>query len=457
MLNNITKAVLISAGAMAVAVVSTPSQAIPAFARQTGKACMTCHFQHFPVLNAYGRDFKLGGYTDMGKQGTVKGKDLSLPEVLNMSAFFKMRYMKSNGADTPGGVVTSASGDWQVPDEFALISGGRIAEGIGYLLELDLRGVGTAPLAAFKMPMKFKIADNLKAGVTLFSVAGLGAAAGSEILSTGSSSAGRVMERRRETSGFDYVGTSDSAAMGVAFSLSNQYGMVAFTKWSPNHAATAQGQGSRTPSSTYIRAIFTPTVGDWDLAFGLSSWSGSSYVGAACPPAPAPCVNNAATNETRATGFDAQAQGAVAGYPLGVYFTSVSAPASSAAVGAAPNFFNANVAGTVNPLTGQVAGTKKATTLMAELGVIPNKLMVQLGHRFSADLGDGSGNDSATTFGVRYNWMQNVALQLEHSTRSSVPLNAAGVVARGALGAGRYAGSQTLGTAETTMVFSAGF
>ncbi len=454
MLNNITKAVLISAGAMAVAVVSTPSQAIPAFARQTGKACMTCHFQHFPVLNAYGRDFKLGGYTDMGKQGTVKGKDLSIPDALNLSAFFKMRYMKSNGNDSgvgAPGTVTSASGRWDIPDEFALISGGRIAENIGYLLEMNLAGAGGPILASFKMPMKFKIADNLKLGVTLFSVSGLGAAAGSEILSTGSTSANRVIERRNETSAFDYVGTSTTAANGLAFSLSNQYGMIAFTKWSPNHAAGAgAGMTKAAPTANYIRAIFTPTVGDWDLAFGLSSWSGTAnwdgvsavgtggFATVATPVAVG--VGMPTLVEARATGFDAQAQGNVAGYPVGIYFGHVSAPASSAAVGAPVNIFNNN--------SGVGSTSVKATTLLGEVAVIPNKLMLQLGFRFNTSDGVvNSGNDNATTFGVRYNWMQNVGLAFEHSTRSSNAVT----------GLGRYPGRVTPGTAESTLVFTAGF
>ncbi|MBI5232947.1 MAG: hypothetical protein HY880_01185, partial [Deltaproteobacteria bacterium] len=36
----------------------TDSDAVPAFARQTGFSCLTCHFQHFPGLNAFGRTFK---------------------------------------------------------------------------------------------------------------------------------------------------------------------------------------------------------------------------------------------------------------------------------------------------------------------------------------------------------------------------------------------------------------
>src|SRR3974390_1213726 len=40
----------------------TTAQAIPVFASQTGHNCQACHIS-FPELTAYGREFKLNGYT----------------------------------------------------------------------------------------------------------------------------------------------------------------------------------------------------------------------------------------------------------------------------------------------------------------------------------------------------------------------------------------------------------
>lgn len=43
---------------------SSPSYALPAFARQTGQNCLACHAGgQFPELTSYGRLFKLTGYT----------------------------------------------------------------------------------------------------------------------------------------------------------------------------------------------------------------------------------------------------------------------------------------------------------------------------------------------------------------------------------------------------------
>src|SRR6202166_5279870 len=46
-------------------VFSSPAQALPSFARQTGQPCGTCHTD-FPALTPYGRRFKLLGYTPGG-------------------------------------------------------------------------------------------------------------------------------------------------------------------------------------------------------------------------------------------------------------------------------------------------------------------------------------------------------------------------------------------------------
>ena len=58
---------LVSAGLMAVLALGFSAgraAAVPAFAVQTGKACVSCHVGGFgPQLTPYGREFKMGGYT----------------------------------------------------------------------------------------------------------------------------------------------------------------------------------------------------------------------------------------------------------------------------------------------------------------------------------------------------------------------------------------------------------
>ena len=51
-------------GTLALLIVAAPASAVPAFNRQTGQNCVACHAGgQFPELTAYGRLFKLTGYT----------------------------------------------------------------------------------------------------------------------------------------------------------------------------------------------------------------------------------------------------------------------------------------------------------------------------------------------------------------------------------------------------------
>ncbi len=464
------KAIFSVAGVLSVVAFAPEVSAMPAFARQTGKACNTCHFQHYPILNEYGMEFKAGGYTDMGKQGEVKGKDLSIPGIFNASLFTKIRYQKDNGKDGSNNagapIKTTHSGEIQFPDEFALLIGGRVSDNIGFMIEnqfagAGLNGGGTGFLAGFKLPITFKVGKGMKAGVTPFLTDGLGASYGFEQLSTGVVRNIRSNEHRNETSAHQFVffgGTGPvnldaavtdpvtgvanvrmnaGAASGLAFSLWDPSFNLAYTRWTPHHIAQA-GSNVGGLGAGMVRAVWTPTIGDWSLGVGLQAYMGSNMR-----------FINAGTIQyvdTKGTGFDLQAHGAVGNMPLGVYFTHATAPGSP--VGAASvNLFNNNV------------NARKATVIMGELGVIPNKATVTLAYR-AANTGNiavtDGGNDSGWTLGATYQVTQNVQLQVDHSTRTNA-----------ANGVGRYGVTNcvaptcinptTRGNAMTTLMLSAGF
>lgn len=402
------------------AVVATPSQAVPAFARQTGKACATCHFQHYPALNEYGRDFKAGGYTDMGKQGTLKGtkdKVLSLPDVLNASLFMKVRYQKSNGVDLPA-TPTAASGQWQAPDEFALLLGGRVSNNIGFMLEGQLVD-GSAPfVAGFKMPFMYDVAGR-KMGVIPYTTDGLGASYGFELLNTGSVRNVRIMEHRNESSAQQYIGTA-TKAFGAAFVVSDPSWYLNFSRWSPNHLATAKSETGGGPGSNYFRAVYMPTVRDWDLGMGVQIWGGSSRRDDGTGTGMDELV------QTKAWAVDFQAQGSIANHPLGVYVTHANA------AGKKPgdiNLFNNN------------PNARRATAIAVEYGVLPNKATLMFAYRAGNTGAAASATDNAVTIGGTYQIAQNVQLQLQHSNRTGK----------------RYDGSATGGGSLTTFMLSAGF
>ena len=415
-----------------------PASAVPAFARQTGKACSSCHFQHFPALNDFGMDFKAGGYVDM-KNKPLAGPDLSLADSLYGSLFTKIRYQKTNGTDgaPAGGLPTKSthSGELQFPDEFALLLGGRVAKNIGFMLEGQLAGGGPV-LAGFKMPMVWDLAGQ-RLGVVPFTTDALGASYGFELLNTGAVRNVRISEHRAETSAQQYVffqgtapgGNTAGATTGFSFFLHNPNFYVVLAPHTPNHLP---GGGSQLGglSSTYLRAVATPTVAGWSLAAGVQAWAGSNS------------RFNDGTDvvgvSTKGWAVDAQAQGAVGAMPLGVYFAHAKAPGTVAG-SATPNLFNAN------------ANARRATTLTAELGVLPQKATVQLSFRRANNGAAVAGSDNATTLGASYQLDQNVQFQFAHSVRQ-----------KGNNGVGRYgpnavADGTRSGDALTTLMLQAGF
>lgn len=135
------KKLLLSAAAFAVVAVSavavapTTAEAVPAYARQTGAACLSCHFQSIPRLNAFGRNFRINGHRDVGEQALLEDDHLSLPANLNASLLVKSQFLFQNQAN--GGDAL----DW--PNEAAIWVGGRLSEHVGGTVEWGTDGAVT--------------------------------------------------------------------------------------------------------------------------------------------------------------------------------------------------------------------------------------------------------------------------------------------------------------------------
>jgi hypothetical protein len=419
-----------------------PSHAIPAFARQTGKACSSCHFQHFPELNEFGMDFKASGYTDI-KNKPVSGTELSLADTLYAAVYTTLKYQKTSGkdgTDGDGGLAPKSthSGEWQFPDEFSLLLGGRIGKNIGFVIEAGLANNPGPVLSGFKIPMMWELGDTgMKVGAVPFSTDNLGASYGFEMLSTGAVKNIHASEHEEETSAQQYVFFSpeeNGAAAGISLVLYDPKFYVTLTPYTPTHRP---GEGNGNPSlgnlnATYFRAAYTPKVGDWALGAGVQAWAGSNVRAR---------DGNGTLRlfSTKGWAVDAQAQGAVAGLPLGVFFSHASAPATDPNSTAAPNLFNPN------------ARARTATSISAELGILPAKATLLVGYRKADDGSDTASSDNAFTLGATYNIYQNVRFELVHSVRQ-----------RGAGGAGRYgpndpANGTLGGKSQTTLVFAAAY
>ncbi len=362
----------------------TQSEAVPAFARQTGQACTSCHFQHIPMLNAFGREFKSGGYTMVGGQSLISGDMLSLPSVLNASLVLKIRYQKTSGADKTDG---TNKGEIQFPDELALLIGGRVGENIGFLLE------ATPDFASFKMPFIFDV-NGTKLGIIPFITDALGVAYSYELLNTGAQRNQRAYEHRKETSAQQYIGTADSVSgdvRGFAFTAQRDMFFANFAVYAVG--ATQNGTDAYGPLSKYLRVGVTPQVGDWDLGAGFQWWGGTTGVG------------GGADIRTHAWAIDGQAQGQIGKMPLGVYITYANAEKSKS--GAPVNIFNS-----------QTANNKTAFAIATELGVIPHHLVVGLAYRLGKNGKSTNNSDDAFTLSGIYEVAQNVELVLNHSIYS---------------------------------------
>jgi hypothetical protein len=367
--------------ALLVAVLAVPQEAaaVPAFARQTGMACTACHFQHYPAINAFGRAFKQGGFTMKGAQSMVEGEALSIPVALNASLITKVRYQKSNG-DTS----STDFGELQFPDEAALLIGGRAGEHVGFLLELGTFGEvdenGEFSLfGSYKSHFNWKVRD-FNVGAVLFSTDGGGASYGFELLNTGAQRIQRIAEDRTASSAQQFVGLGAGEAEGLALVVSHPMGFVNYSFWAPVHGTTAVNG-----FSSYLRAAVTPQILGWDTGLGVQWFGGETSF-------------QAGDVETDGWAVDAQAQGTVFGLPLGVYLAYAKAEPSPT------NVFNA---GRPND--------RKAASILAELGVIPNKWTIFTGY-VDGDTGAATkSEDNRWLVGTTYMVAQNVELQLSNT------------------------------------------
>jgi len=424
------KVALSLAGVLAAAAFAPEASALPVFARQTGMACSACHFQHFPLLNGFGRAFKAGGFTMMGSQGKVEGDNLGIPAELNFAGLASMGYEKSNmlpyaGTTTGGlGVRNTGDGSVYVPGtngEMSLFFGGHISDNAGFLAEWG--AIGGAGLGSAKLPILFDVGDN-KAGIVAFTTGSQGASYGFEYLNTGANAihsitndVGFQNQFINAVSAQQYIGTS-GAATGAAIVANGTWGFVNVTKFHQvgpgqiggpgnTQAALQPGTGAML-GSTYLRLAATFDLAGWDAAAGVQNWSGSST-----------SLAGPGMSETKANAVDFQMQGAAGEMPLGIYVTWASAPAPTLDGNGNP------VASTYNP-----GGTdaRSAINVAAELGVIPERVTVGAAIRSGKSgqtVNDAGGNvlstnasDNAIMLTATYKFYQNQLVRLSYVHQS---------------------------------------
>jgi hypothetical protein len=377
------KNILLLAGVMAAVTFASEVSALPLFARQTGIACSACHFQHFPMLNGFGRAFKSAGYTMMIAQGKVEGEGLAIPNTLNMAVLATAGYEKTNQAAGIGPKKTTGDGAFYVPGtggELSLFFGGRVNENAGFLAELGTGGpaaagataTATSALGSAKLPIlfevaapQFKVSEGTRAGVVPFTTDAQGASYGFEVLNTGANAVHQMSgtpglngAHSAAFSAQQYIGTAGSAT-GLAFVANNPMGFINLTKYDQTGIA---GGALASLGSTYVRVAGMFDLAGWDAGAGIQIWRGNSAVAGASTYA-----------DTRATAIDGQMQGRLGVMPVGFYASYATAPAGT-------NTYNIDPITTASVTYG--TATKSAFNISAEVGVIPEKVTLGAAIRF---------------------------------------------------------------------------
>jgi hypothetical protein len=452
--------IFLLASVIAAVTFASEASALPLFARQTGMECAACHFQHFPMLTAFGRAFKAGAYTLMGTQGKVEGDNLSIPNTLNMAILTTAGYSKNN-SDTAAtidpvanaaGARSTGDGTFYMPGtngEFSLFVGGRTSENSGALAELGMvQDAGTgAGLSSAKIPMLWEVASGTRAGVVPYTTDGQGASYGFEELNTGANAVHTMLFIGGDFNGSvapvlsaqQYIGTA-APATGFAFVVNNPGYFVNLTKFNQVGPADLGGAGAAL-TSTYLRAAAIFDLAGWDTGVGVQSWSGTSAnvtfsdtVVATDPLASPPgtvctvdgnCTASLSPSfvqmETKAWAIDGQMQNTLANnMPLGIYVTYASAAASDAVI--------------VNAYNGG-SDTRSSFNIAAELGVIPEKVTVGFGIRRGKS-GDttitgSNASDNAYLLEASYKLAQNMLLNLVYTSQSGDYWNATNTSAIG--------------------------
>lgn len=417
------KIIFLMACLLAAVTFESEVSALPVFARQTGMVCSACHFQHFPMLNGFGRAFKSAGYTMMGAQGKVEGDGLAIPNTLNMGVLAAVGYEKTDQAAGATAAKTTGDGAFYVPGtggELSLFIGGRVSENAGFLAEIGtggtVAGATVSPAhSSAKLPIlfdvstpQFKMAENTRIGVVPFTTDYHGASYGFELLNTGAN----VVHQMSGTPGLNgahssalsaqqYIGT-DGAATGFAFVASNSLGFINLTKYDQTGIA---GGALASLGSTYLRIAGIFDLAGWDAGAGIQIWSGNSAV-----------YGNGryVYSDTNATAIDGQMQGRLGTMPVGFYASYAAAPAGSTGTS---NIYNIDPAG-----ISRSTSTKSSMNISAEVGVIPEKVTLGAALRFGksgATVGtDTNASDNAIMLVVTYKLAQNMVASLSLTNAS---------------------------------------
>jgi len=310
------KKTLLSAAAFAVVAVSavsiapTTSEAIPAFARQTGAACLSCHFQSFPTLSSFGRSFKEGAFTDVGEQALIEDDNLSIPSTLNMTLMFRPQFNSvKDGTATPGTAAAAVNKTIAATADQVLMFGGRIGSNTGAFVEYDGTFANQQLLHSIDV-------GNGKVVLSYFN-AGFGEDSGLQLMSVWGQHGGLLNGKSLSIN--NAMGAAGNT-VGVSVAYANEMGAISLG-----------GINNSTAGANWTLAPTLRAQGFFDMG-GAELGVGAIVVNGNVGPTIAG-VNNVA----KRIGVDVQVQGEMGDTQYGIYADYASASASSLSE---TNFYN---------------------------------------------------------------------------------------------------------------------
>jgi len=313
------KKFILSAAAFALVAVSgitlapTTASAIPAFARQTGAACFSCHFQEVPMLKAFGRAFKMNSFTDMGDQALVEDDNLSVPVVMNASFVVRGDMTHTSG----GGNATATV--YNIPVDQNLLIAGRAGSNTGVFIEF---GGGSADTATgginnLQVMNSFDV-GGFKVGIG-YADSGFGADAVLNVNNVYGQHAGAISGLGADISAVQNSGFTNSMSAIGAW-IGNDMGFVQFALIAPgggagwtDFAGGADTGGSVTDGNVnvklklakLVKVAATLDVGGFDTILGFATVAGH--------------VGSPSAAEMNEQFFYGQMQGELGDMSLGIY------------------------------------------------------------------------------------------------------------------------------------------
>ena len=275
-------------------ILSTPSYALPSFARQTNKACSACHFENFPMLTDYGRAFKAGGFTEVYAPEYVR-RNTDAAEALDPARVERLllRHLCVRPIQRQH---RRCAGSAHLCRLFRLdgsrrrhrcSSAAAWREYVGFHSETALRP--STALSALKLPFSYPINDSMRVLVVPFGADGHGPSYGFEVLNTGATDIHLTFEHAGQTSSYSYLGIDGTGAIrrhrGVVGSEvlreRHQVGPDVRRDRAGIGSNYAPGRGIQTgkgPSANYFRGVYFVPIRGWDSAVGVQVFSGSAAV-----------------------------------------------------------------------------------------------------------------------------------------------------------------------------------